>query len=296
MSINTLAPSITTRDPKGLKFTSVVEGAYNKAKLSDEEAQHINDTPGLSELVGNFIAENRHINRYTDKEVKSNYGYLSGYKKPIGITDQIDILRSHWPSLNPDAALRYYHERYPTLRFPDWVEGPFALIRPGFFSDKYGEELMEILKAIAKDRKGKLDNYREGCLGEEYLRQTERTLTKIRELCEQQPGSDILIVSEQFGIHYRGRSVHKAREVFVPSEYGEGAKNVGTMILTNPIRLQHFNDLWINCAGDKYSCAADGQFGGAPCFDFSVGAVRFNTLDVDGPDGLYGSASASLPQ
>ena len=34
----TLAPSVTTRDPKGLKFISIVEAAYNKAGLTMEEA------------------------------------------------------------------------------------------------------------------------------------------------------------------------------------------------------------------------------------------------------------------
>jgi hypothetical protein len=34
----TLAPSVTHRDPKGRKFVSIVETAYDKAGLSDEEA------------------------------------------------------------------------------------------------------------------------------------------------------------------------------------------------------------------------------------------------------------------
>lgn len=55
----TLAPSITHRDPKGRKFVSIVETAYDKANLSDEEAQRVNDTPGLAEFVGGFIARNR---------------------------------------------------------------------------------------------------------------------------------------------------------------------------------------------------------------------------------------------
>lgn len=35
----TLAPrTVTARDPKGLKFVSIVEAAYNKAGLSEDEA------------------------------------------------------------------------------------------------------------------------------------------------------------------------------------------------------------------------------------------------------------------
>lgn len=57
----TLAPSaVTTRDPKGLKFTSIVEAAYNKALLKEGEAQRVNNAPGLSELITNFITQHRH--------------------------------------------------------------------------------------------------------------------------------------------------------------------------------------------------------------------------------------------
>lgn len=55
----TLAPSVTARDPKGRKFISIVEGAYNKAGLSGEEAQRVNNAPGLADLAGTFIAKNR---------------------------------------------------------------------------------------------------------------------------------------------------------------------------------------------------------------------------------------------
>jgi len=234
--------------------------------------------------------------RFKDEEVKSTYGYLSGYRKPVEVSDQIDILRSHWPTLNPDGAVRYMKEVYPSLQLPKWIEGPFALIRPGFFSDKYGEELEEVLKALAKDRKGKFYNYREGQLGPDHLQQNTRTLSMISRIVELQSGSDIIIVPEQFGIRHRGRSVRRAREVLVASEFGEGAKNVGTMILTNPIRLQHYDDLWIDCAGDEYAPGADGVFSFAPCFEFLGGEVRFFTGWVGDPRDLYGSVSGFLPQ
>ena len=57
--MKSLAPSVTTRDPKGQKFISIVAVAYNKAGLSDEEAQNVNDTAGLSALVSKFIADVR---------------------------------------------------------------------------------------------------------------------------------------------------------------------------------------------------------------------------------------------
>lgn len=57
----TLATSqaVTTRDSKGLKFVSIVEAAYNKAVLSEDEAQCVNDAPGLSEAVRGFLDAHR---------------------------------------------------------------------------------------------------------------------------------------------------------------------------------------------------------------------------------------------
>lgn len=295
----TLAPSVqpvTARDSKGTKFMEIVEAAYNKARLNEEEAQRINDTPGLAKLIGDFIINNRSGNKYASEEKLSSYGYLSGYTKPTAITDQIDILRMHWPALKPDAAIRYAKEVYPALQHPDWVEGPFALIRPGFFSDKYGEELKEILEAIKKDRQGRFYNYREGQLDEQHLRQAERTADAMRKLVERQSGSDILIVGEQFGIRHRGRSVRRAREVFVPGEFGEGARNIGTMILTNPIRLNHDDDLWVDAPGDEFFPGGVDRFVRAPYFHFFDGKVRFSTDYVDNPYAIYGSASGLLPQ
>ena len=266
------------------------DGAQRVIEHGDEFASAIRNT-ALPALQNLSVSD-----RFKDEEVKSNYGYLSGYSKPAKITDQIDILRSHWPSLNPDPALRYYREVYPTLQLPRWVEGPFAIIRPGFFSDKYGEELAEVLKAIAKDRKGKFMNYREDQLGPQYLRQTERTLVMLRALMLQPLGSDILISPAQFGIRHRGRSVRRAREVFVAREYGKGAKDVGTMLLTNPIRLQHYDDLWIDCAGDEFSPGADGAFTSAPIFFFSGGGVRFGACWASGAGARLGSVSGFLQQ
>ncbi len=245
-----------------------------------------------------IVAKTRELsisNQYANEEVKSRYAYFSGYQKPVEIADQIDILRAHWPKLNADKALRYMHEVYPKLQFPSWVEGPFALIRPGFFSNLYGEEIEEVLKALAKVYSGKFHNYLEGKLGPEYLRKHAMTLAAMNRLLEQQPG-DIIIAPEQFGIRHRGPSVRRAREVFTTSEFGEGAKNVGTMILTNPNRLKHHEDLWIDCAGDEYSLDADGKFGNAPYFNFNDEQVKFDTNWVDNANDNYGSASGSLPK
>ena len=303
--------SITFNATKGqrMQYTRMMEDIVRHGtKLALEKVEA--DSEGWQRVLGNgdelklavaevIVAKTRELsvsNPYADEEVASNYGYLSGYGKPVGIEDQIDILRSHWPSLNPDHAIRYMRKIYPSLRFPKWVEGPFALIRPAFFSETYSEELEEVLKALAKARGGKFVNYHAGQLRPKYLRQSARTLAMMNWIVEGQPGSDILVVAEQFGIRHRGKSVRRAREVFVGSEFGEGAKNVGTMILTNPIRLQHIDDLWLDCPGDEYSPVADDSFDHAPFFGFSVGRVEFGAGWVGRLSKFCGSVSGPLPQ
>lgn len=299
--METLITSITEGQKK--QYKRFVEDAADKALIETDL-----DKDGLQRVIENgddlqaaIVAKLRELsvtNEYANEEGKSNFGYLSGYTKPVEITDQVDILRSHWPSLNPGAALHYYRKVYPTIQYPRWVEGPFALIRPGFFSDKYGEELEEVLKAIKKDRNGKFYNWREGQTGPQYLRQTAKAARAFQKLGDEQKDHDILVVPAQFGLRHRGRSVRRARAIMNSSEFGLGAFAVGIMILTHPERLKHFDDLWIDCAGDEYSPAADGVFSNAPVFSlgFGFGRVSFFADWVGSTDECYGSASGFVSQ
>ena len=311
MTMNTSITSNATDGQKTQYNRMMEDAAKHGAKLALDKIEA--DSVGWQRVLENgdelrtaiaeiIVAKTRELsfsNQYANEEVTSNYGYLSGYQKPIEITDQIDILRSHWPKLNPDGAIRYMREQLflnPKLQLPSWVEGPFALIRPGFFSNLYGEELEEILKALTKARGGKFYNYRDGQLGPKYLRQNTRTVAMTNLIMEQQSGSDILIVPEQFGICHRGRSVRRAREVFVGNEFGEGAKNVGTMLITNPNRLKHYDDLYLDCPGDEYALVADGGFSSAPSFYFGAERVEFGAHWFGSVYGSCGSVSAFLPQ
>ena len=126
--LKTLAPSIvTSRDPQGLKFMSIVEAAFNKTRLSEgEAAQRVNDTPGLAELIANFIAENRCANKFKDEEVSSGYGYLSGYK-PKGLNEQCNQLRILFPGLGfPNQDLLAPIEN-SSIELSEYAEGWFAI-------------------------------------------------------------------------------------------------------------------------------------------------------------------------
>lgn len=290
----TLAPSkVTTRDPKGLKFMSIVEAAYNRTSLSEDEAQRVNDTPGLGDIIANFIVENRLTNKFKNEEVGSNYGYPSGYKVKDLVPQSNDLcgLIGGVGFFDQDY-LALVHEGKVVL--PDGAEGWFAIPRWQKIASTYNEAVEKVLGLIASKRK--FYNWREGQLGPDRLRQHPRTAHAFDLIAEQQKGADILIVPAQFGKRHAGRSVRRAREVFTTSEFGLDAFSNAVMLLTHPERLTRYEDLWIDCAGDEYALGVDGVFDSAPFFGFRDGEVRLGTGGVGGVSGRYGSASGFVPQ
>src|SRR5438105_15123132 len=57
---STPSATVTVRDSKGLKFLEVVSAAYNKAGLTEDEAQRVNRAPGLADLIARHISQHRH--------------------------------------------------------------------------------------------------------------------------------------------------------------------------------------------------------------------------------------------
>lgn len=228
--------------------------------------------------------------KYKDEEVDSSYGYLSGYK-PKGITEQTNRLRELF------SGIGYANEKIAEGELPQHAEGWFAIPKWQSVAPTYHEAVLKVLELIKSDRNGKFYNYREGQIDGKRLRETAKKKATFTELAKAQEGFDILVVPAQFGIRHKGRSVRRAREVFASNEYGLGAFEIGIMILTHPERLQHYDDLWIDCAGDEYDNPGSGdRFDHAPFFRFHVGRVRFGSRWFDDASDGYGSASAFVPQ
>ncbi|MCP6726858.1 MAG: hypothetical protein KJI69_02345 [Patescibacteria group bacterium] len=230
-------------------------------------------------------------NQYADEKVKSNYGYLSGYT-PKGIAEQVAILRELFPELK-DAT---FDESIASQALPEGAEGWFAIPRWELIASTNGEAVQKVLDLIKQTRNDKFYNYRQDRLGPNWLRQRGRTVMMLQKLGEQQAKHDILVIPAQFGLHHRGRSVRLAREDFNASEFGLGAFAIGIMLLTHSERFQHFNDLWIDCAGEEYAPGADGQFNSAPYFFFGGDGVGFGTYQIVQAPDFCGSASAFVPQ
>lgn len=295
---NSLAPSVasvTTRDPKGQKFISIVDAAYNKADLSDEEAQHINDTAGLGALVSKFIADSRSPKLYADEEVSSRYGYLSGYTKPKDVIWQSNRLRELF------SGIGFHDDKAAQMAVPEGAEGLFVIPTWQSFAKAHGvstyvEAVQIVLAKLNETRKGKFYNYRENEMSTNNLRESARKAEVMEQIAQSQKGYDLLVIPAQFGLVHRGCSVRRARVVIGNKGFVLGAFEVGTMLLTHPERLQHYDDLFIDCAGDEFKPSVEHEFSRAPFFRFSGVWLGFGTNKVGYARGHYGSASGFLPQ
>ena len=277
---------------KQKQIVRLLEDGLDRLTLDDPAAQCVIERGGeLQDGLRKLITELSVSDRYANEKVASTYGYLSGYTTPKPIADQVKLLKKLFPELST------VDESIATRDLPTTdAEGYFAISRWQKIAPTYGEAVQKVLDLIKQTRDGKFYNYCEGQLGPQHLRQHARTAEKFHQLGQQQEGHDILVVPCQFGILHRGRSVRRAREVMPANEFGLDAFSIGIMLLTHPERLQHLDDLWIDCAGDEYAPVAVGRFSEASFFNFYDGQVGFGTYAVDYAHAHYGSASGFLAQ
>lgn len=216
------------------------------------------------------------------------FGYPKGYRVK-SIKMQIEIVRRLFPGIG------YVDEEFVTrLSIPRGVEALFAIPRWEKLAPTYNEAVELVLRKIAGTRT-LINNY-QGQLGPDRLRQHARSIEMWARLGEQQKDHDILFVPVQFGLLHRGRSVGRASELFMATEFGLGAYASGIMLLTHPNRFVSYNDLWIVCAGDEYDGPLDDdRFSRAPCFGFSRGTFRFGTDLAREVCEDSGSVTAFLP-
>jgi hypothetical protein len=239
-------------------------------------------------------------NQYANEEVRSAYAYPKEYQGPKPIEKQIKTLAVIL-DLNPTQALEYA-KSLPQL--PNGAEGWFAIpsldaIAKKHFPDvtdpaeQYCRAVQLLHRRIAASRT--FYNYRGNEITPDRLRLHIRTAQTLALIAESQKG-DILVIAAQLGIRHRGRSVRRAREVFVVGEFGLGSLAAGSIILTHPERLVRWDQLHMDCSGDEFLPGALGRFPRAPIFNFFDVEVRFDACGVDRARGYYGSASGFVPQ
>ena len=302
----TLAPSsqtVTARDPKGLKFVSIVEAAYNKAGLLEDEAQRVNDTSGLADIIAKFLDENRHENLFADEEVASKLKYPKEYKGPKPISTQVDILAGLY-SLSLGYTSEFLNKVLPTLALPQGAEGWFAIPSVDAVAKIHFPDVKDpaeryvrcVLLALEKLKASRpFYNYRDGQISVETLRRHARTAHAMDLIAEKQQG-DILVIPAQLGMRHRGRSVRRARALFNGNEFGLGAWEVVNIALTHPERLIQWEELDMDCAGDEFDPGDGYGFSDSPCVSFYDGEVRFGAKWFGNASDLFGAVSGFVPQ
>ena len=294
----TLATSVTSRDPKGLKATTIFTDAYDGLKLDDDRAQRLNESAEFSAGLKQLMIECSTPDRFKDEETNSNYVYPKEYKGPRPIIEQIAAIANVF-DIDPTQAL-VYAKNLPEL--PERAEGWFAVPSLAALAKKHFPEVadpaeqycraVQLVHTKISDSRS-FYNYREGGIIPTQLRLHTRTAQAFAQIAETQPG-DILIIAAQLGLCHRGRSVQRAREVFMANEYGLGSLITGSIILTHPERLVRSEELDMDCSGDEFAPSTDGDWTCCPCFYFTDGQVWFDA-DRVGPAGRhFGSASGFL--
>jgi hypothetical protein len=281
----------------------IVGQAYDSAKLTEDEAQRVNDTPGLAKLLGDFIAGSRVTDRYINQQVDSAWTYPSEYTGQKGLEEQVKTLADCLPGLG-EPNWSWYNDLYPKFDSPDWVEGVFAV--PSEFAlqrnfhpsttDRaaaYCASISLLMGKIADSRP--FYNYREGQITPAYLWRTERTVEMLDALWKLQGQPDIIVLPAQLGMRHRGRSILRARECFVGNEFGAGSLEALAITLTHPERFVRWEQLHEDMAGDDFSAEADDQADGAPVLYFFDGEVKFNAHWTDDANERYGAVSCWLP-
>lgn len=279
----------------GKTVADAIEKIVTELGLDKDGAQRVIEhgdelVVNIGEVALRTLSDLSVTDKYKDEEVKSSYDYLSGYKKPKGITEQTNILRQLFPGVG-NACEKLALRSVPKNADAGW----FAIPKWQSLAPTYGEAVQLVLNKLKETRNGAFYNYREGELGPDQLRQSAKTASVFQKLAEEQDGFDILVVAAQFGLRHRGRSVRRVREILLGNEFGLGAFAIGIMLLTHPERLNHHDDLWIDCAGDEFAPGADGEFWDAPVFDFRGGKLKFDAGVVSNAHEYYGSVSGFLP-
>ena len=276
--------------------SDAIEQVLEELGISKDGAQRVHASgdefaKAIHEVAKAKILDLSVTDKYKNEEVESSYGYLSGYKKPRGITEQTNRLRELIPGVG------YADEQIAQGELPKNAEGWFAIPKWQSVAPTYAEAVQKVFNLI-KETRGKFYNYRDGQITNERLRQSEKTRSVLDQFAEAQKGHDILVIPAQFGILHRGRSVRRALEVMTDQgQFGLGAFTIGIMLLTHPERLENYDDLWIDCSGDEFDDPGSvASFDLAPYFYFLIGKVRIVTCRVDNAHVYCGSASGFVPQ
>lgn len=240
----------------------------------------------MSEIAGLRDMQTTVYASYKNEEAASDLGYRSGYRHPETLTKQARILKRLFPQLKDDFV------QPDPSRLPAHAEGYVIVPRWQAIGSTYHAALQIVLDTIAKRRKGEFWNLRENQMDPDQLRQSVKSVECWECIERAQGGRDMLVIPAQFGMRHRGRSVRRARLVMADGEFGLGAFAVGIMLLTHPQRMQHTEDLWLDCPGDEFHelMLPNPPFNRAPYFRF-LKELGFGAYNGKRAAAYFGSVS-----
>lgn len=284
------------------------EQAQQSIDRGNELVQTVNEkfdemVEALSEKLNDLFQ----IQDFADEDAGHNpkYNYPNEYNARPSIEANVAYLeaeltwlRGTFPQLANEDMNREFLARIVSgeIKLPEKAERWSLLVRWQTIAPTYGEAVETVFGLIGKQRAA--HNYRAGELGDDRIRRINRTEEFLTKLAEMQGNVKILIVPDQFGKQRAGESARRARYQIgrTDNEFGYGAFEVGLRLYLHPERLVHFDNLWIDCAGDEYDYVAGGSWQSAPVWVFGGGLVEFGALFVGDASSSYGSASGFLPQ
>ncbi|WP_157783768.1 hypothetical protein [Bradyrhizobium liaoningense] len=231
-------------------------------------------------------------------QIKTCYTYPRGYQA-CPINDQIELIARAF-QLDPEGAYAFA-ANLPEL--PNGAEAWFAIpsldaVNKKHFqgidnaSDLYCHATQLALEKLVTSRVFR--NYRDGQIRPNRLRVRPRTKEAFGEVARACQG-DIHIIPAQLGMRHRGISAYRAQEHFAANEFGLPCFAVASILLANPERFKHEEELCVECAGDEFvESDGDHVYADVPTF-FSL----HSELGFDGhcwiyPFDSYGSATGFI--
>ncbi len=124
-----------------------VKDYFKGTTVSKEGAQRVHASADFAARIREAtilaLADLSVTDKYKNEEVKSSYGYLSGYK-PKGVTEQTNILRQLFPGVG------FADEQNEPRPVPPNAEGWFAIPRWQTIAPTYGEAVQKVLDTLKK--------------------------------------------------------------------------------------------------------------------------------------------------
>jgi len=206
------------------------------------------------------------------KKVDSGFDYPQGYGGPKELEEQATILREQYSfPLKPLAKVK----KIPNEAEGLWIIPHLEWIAPPECEHPYNYCVDFLLERIGW--KHQLKNFHPDKTGHSYLRQYEQSLSRWNILKILQGGGKLTpVVPAQFGRMHKDETVDYVRKNALDNEILFGAYHVGVMLLTHPEREQIWEQLHINCPGDKFRfTGGHSHFSQAPFFAWSSNFLNF---------------------